>query len=108
MSEIVDVYIGKRLRWRRRSLGLTQTELASTCGLRFQQIHKYETATNHMSAAMLWRVSVALGVEVQYFYEGLSQANTSTGAAGSSLAPGSAEPVQAVGALRWARDQAGT
>lgn len=100
MSETVDIYIGKRLRWRRRSLGLTQAELASTCGVRFQQIHKYETASNHISAAMLWRVAMALGVGVQYFYEGLGQAATSPDAAGGSFDAGATEPVRAMGANR--------
>ena len=81
MSEIVDVYIGKRLRWRRRSLGLTQSDLGSICGVRFQQIQKYESATNHISAAMLWRLAAGLGVEVQYFYEGLDRSRTSAAAA---------------------------
>jgi transcriptional regulator with XRE-family HTH domain len=73
MSEIVDLYLGKRLRSRRKLLGLTQAELGAICGVRFQQIQKYECATNHMSAAMLWRLAAGLGVGVQYFYEGLER-----------------------------------
>ena len=72
MSEIINVHIGKRLRQRRRILGLTQTELATNCGVRFQQIQKYECAVRQMSAAMLWRIADALGVNAQYFYEGLA------------------------------------
>jgi transcriptional regulator with XRE-family HTH domain len=71
MSEIVNIHIGRRLRQRRKILGLTQTELAASCGLRFQQIQKYECAVRQMSAAMLWRIARALGVGAQYFYEGL-------------------------------------
>ncbi|THD52142.1 helix-turn-helix transcriptional regulator [Phenylobacterium sp.] len=71
MSEIVNIHIGRRLRQRRKILGLTQTELAANCGLRFQQIQKYECAVRQMSAAMLWRIAHALGVGAQYFYEGL-------------------------------------
>ena len=73
MSEMVDLYIGKRLRRRRKMLGLTQAQLGSICGVRFQQIQKYESAQNHMSAAMLWRLAGPLGVGVQYFYEGLER-----------------------------------
>ncbi|HEX3365657.1 helix-turn-helix transcriptional regulator [Phenylobacterium sp.] len=71
MTEIVDVHLGRRLRQRRRLLHLTQSDLAATCGVGFQQIQKYECATHRISAAMLWRLAGALGVGTQYFYEGL-------------------------------------
>jgi transcriptional regulator with XRE-family HTH domain len=71
MSEIVDVHLGRRLRQRRRLLCLTQSDLGTSCGVRFQQIQKYECGRNSMSAAMLWRLAGALGVGTQYFYEGL-------------------------------------
>ncbi len=70
MQENLDLYVGKRVRWRRRLLGLSQTELAELIGVRYQQIQKYEAAVNRLSAARLWRLARALGVEVQYFYEG--------------------------------------
>ena len=38
MATDVDIYVGKRLRRRRRLLGLTQQDLASQVGVRFQQI----------------------------------------------------------------------
>lgn len=71
MSENVDLHLGKRLRRRRRLMGLSLSDLGGMCGVSFQQIQKYECAANHMSAAMIWRISGALGVGVQYFYEGL-------------------------------------
>jgi transcriptional regulator with XRE-family HTH domain len=71
MSEIVDVHLGRRLRHRRRLLRLTQSDLATSCGVRFQQIQKYECGRNSISAAMLWRLASALEVGTQYFYEGL-------------------------------------
>ena len=52
MDEI-DIHLGRRLRRRRRLLGLTQQELAHACGVRFQQIQKYECAANRMSAGAL-------------------------------------------------------
>ena len=67
----IDLHLGRRLRWRRRMMGLTQAGLGTMCGVRFQQIQKYESAANRMSAAMIWRTATALGVGVQYFYEGL-------------------------------------
>ena len=72
MSNDIDVYLGKRLRRRRRLLGLTQQQLAGTVGVRFQQIQKYECGANRISAARLWQLSEALEVPVGYFYDGLS------------------------------------
>ena len=72
MDEI-DMHLGRRLRRRRRLLGLTQQELAMACGVRFQQIQKYECAANRMSAARLWQLAEVLEIPVSYFYEGLTR-----------------------------------
>lgn len=72
MSRDIDIHLGRRLRRRRRLLGLTQQQLAGACGVRFQQIQKYECAANRMSAARLWQLAEVLEVPVSYFYEGLS------------------------------------
>jgi len=73
MGNDIDVYLGKRLRRRRRLLGLTQQQLAGVVGVRFQQIQKYECGANRISAARLWQLSEALEVPVGYFYDGLSE-----------------------------------
>jgi transcriptional regulator with XRE-family HTH domain len=70
VNEILDLYVGKRLRRRRRILGLSQAALGDLVGVRFQQIQKYEAGINRLSAARLWMLACALGVDVQYFYEG--------------------------------------
>ena len=75
MGDDIDFHLGKRLRRRRRLLGLTQQQLASACGVRFQQIQKYECGANRISAARLWRIAEALDVEVGYFYEGLGESH---------------------------------
>ena len=72
MGNDIDLHLGKRLRRRRRLLGLTQQQLADSVGVRFQQIQKYECGANRISAARLWRLSEALEVPVGYFYDGLS------------------------------------
>jgi len=72
MTDLIDLHLGRRLRKRRRILGLTQQQLAGACGVRFQQIQKYERALNRMSAARLWQLAEVLEVPVSYFYEGLS------------------------------------
>ena len=67
----IDEHIGARLRQRRRLLRMTQQDLAQPCGLRFQQIQKYECGDNAMTAARLWQLATALGVPIGYFFEGL-------------------------------------
>ena len=78
MGNDIDVHLGKRLRRRRRLLGLTQQQLAGTVGVRFQQIQKYECGANRISAARLWQLSEALEVPVGYFYDGLSDTRRET------------------------------
>lgn len=78
-ADHIDVHIGRRLRRRRRLLGLTQQQLAGSCGVRFQQIQKYECGANRISAARLWKISEALQVPVGYFYDGLADAAASGG-----------------------------
>ena len=71
MKEGVDIVIGRRLRARRRLLGLSQQALGSACGVTFQQIHKYESAVCRLSANMLWKLAGALDVEMTYFFSGI-------------------------------------
>ena len=72
MTNEIDRHLGKRLRQRRRTLGLTQQQIAEAVGVRFQQIQKYECGANRISAARLWQLSSALEVPVGYFYDGLA------------------------------------
>jgi len=72
MISDIDLHVGKRLRRRRRLLGLTQQQLAESVGIRFQQIQKYECGANRVSASRLFELAESLDVPVQYFYEGLS------------------------------------
>lgn len=71
MSRRVDVYVGRRLRQRRVAMGLTQAELAGKVGVRFQQIQKYETGANRISASRLWDVAEVLQAPVSYFFRGM-------------------------------------
>ena len=73
MANAIDLHVGKRLRRRRRLLGLTQQQLAESIGIRFQQIQKYECGANRVTASRLYELAVALNVPVNYFFEGLQQ-----------------------------------
>jgi len=74
MATDIDLHLGRRLRRRRRLLGLTQQQLALAVGIRFQQIQKYECGANRISAARLWQLAEALETPVAYFYDGLAEA----------------------------------
>lgn len=74
MATDIDLHLGRRLRRRRRLLGLTQQQLAVQVGIRFQQIQKYECGANRISAARLWQLAEALETPISYFYDGLAEA----------------------------------
>ncbi|WP_212525408.1 helix-turn-helix transcriptional regulator [Actibacterium sp. MT2.3-13A] len=73
MKHPVDVHVGKRIRHRRWMVGMTQQQLAERVGIKFQQIQKYETGMNRVSASRLWDIADALEVPVSFFFEGLDQ-----------------------------------
>lgn len=81
MAHKVDVHVGKRIRQRRWLTGMTQQALAERVGIKFQQIQKYETGANRVSASRLWDIADALGVEVAFFFEGLQEDETAAHAA---------------------------
>ncbi|WP_084860619.1 helix-turn-helix domain-containing protein [Salibaculum halophilum] len=70
MKHPVDVHVGKRIRHRRWMTGTTQQTLADKVGIKFQQIQKYETGMNRVSASRLWDIAHALGVDIAFFFEG--------------------------------------
>ncbi len=74
MKHPVDAHVGKRIRHRRWMLGMTQQQLADRVGIKFQQIQKYETGMNRVSASRLWEISEVLGVSIGFFFEGLDGA----------------------------------
>lgn len=73
MTHPVDTHVGKRIRHRRWLIGMTQQQLAEQVGIKFQQIQKYETGANRVSASRLWDIADALGVPVSFFFEGIEE-----------------------------------
>ncbi len=67
----IDEHIGQRMQLRRVMLGMSQKDLAKICGVTFQQIQKYETAGNRISASRLFELSAALDTPVSFFFAGL-------------------------------------
>jgi transcriptional regulator with XRE-family HTH domain len=70
METNFNTHLGKKLRMRRLSLGLTQTKVAQAINVTFQQIQKYEKGTNGVSSSRLLQLSQFLKVPIIHFYEG--------------------------------------
>ncbi len=70
----VDVHVGSRLRLRRKLLGMTQTDLGDAIGVRFQQVQKYESGKNRVSASRLCDLARVLHVPIDFFFEDMPTA----------------------------------
>lgn len=70
-SSKVDRHVGARLRQRRELNGMSQELLAEQIGVSFQQLQKYETGVNRISAGRLYAIAKALKVSTEFFYLGL-------------------------------------
>jgi transcriptional regulator with XRE-family HTH domain len=81
MAHPVDIHVGQRVRQRRWVLGMTQQRLGDNVGIKFQQIQKYETGTNRISASRMWDIAAAMEVPVSFFFEGLDGQAPDTGGA---------------------------
>lgn len=60
----VDVQVGARVRLLRKQRNMSQTHLGEAIGVSFQQLQKYERASNRMSISMLSRIAATLGTTV--------------------------------------------
>jgi len=87
MAHPVDVHVGKRIRHRRWLVGVTQQQLAETVGIKFQQIQKYETGANRVSASRLWDIAESLEVDVSFFFSGLQNEDAAFGDAEAGAVP---------------------
>jgi transcriptional regulator with XRE-family HTH domain len=65
---VEDIEIGRKIRTLRLERGLSQSRLANGIGLSFQQLQKYESGANRVSAGRLQRIAALLGVPVMVFY----------------------------------------
>ncbi len=80
MKHPVDVHVGKRVRHRRWMVGMTQQQLGEAVGIKFQQIQKYETGMNRVSASRLWDIAKVMDVSISFFFEGLEDENATAAA----------------------------
>jgi transcriptional regulator with XRE-family HTH domain len=65
----VDRYIGARMRERRFALSISQEQLGRKLDVSFQQIQKYESGKNRVSAARLFEICKALNVSLSSMFE---------------------------------------
>ena len=66
----VDIFIGNKIRELRLALGLSREQLSQNIGVTHQQLEKYETAKNRISAGRLLVIANALGESVADLYDG--------------------------------------
>ena len=64
----IDAFVGTRIALRRAALGLSQTALATRLGISFQQVQKYESGSNRVSASRLHQIAMALALPVMRFF----------------------------------------
>lgn len=69
----VDVHVGGRLRLLRTARRLSLEELGRRIGVTYQQIQKYETGANRISASTLYRIAQTFEMSLTYFFEGLGE-----------------------------------
>jgi transcriptional regulator with XRE-family HTH domain len=102
----VDRAIGARLRARRKSMKLSQTELANRIGVSFQQVQKYERGANRVAGSTLVAIAAALEVTVGWLVgeEGAGDAEDDVLAA--LALHGAVELLQAFGAIPGLRARA--
>jgi transcriptional regulator with XRE-family HTH domain len=70
-SRRVDHHVGERIRLRRTELGLTQEQLAEALDVSYQQVQKYETGANRISAGRIFEIARKLRVDISYLFDGL-------------------------------------
>jgi transcriptional regulator with XRE-family HTH domain len=70
MFHPIDLHVGKRIRFKRKMIGLTQSDLGGKVDLTFQQIQKYEKGENRVSASKLYQIAQILDTNVSFFFDG--------------------------------------
>lgn len=76
MVHPVDVHVGRKVKELRTLRNLTQQNVANSLNISFQQLQKYETGGNRISASRLYELARLLNVQTPYFFEGLAGEKT--------------------------------
>ena len=67
---LVDEFVGSRLRKRRLALGLSQEELGQAIGVTCLEVRDYEIGAARVGAGQLVHVASALEVDLDFFFDG--------------------------------------
>ena len=67
---IIDPYVGSRIRTYRKKLGWTLLEMGKKLELSPQQVQKYEQGKTRISVSSLYKISLIMAVNCEYFFEG--------------------------------------
>ncbi len=71
MGHPTDRHVGRQVCIARQAKGLNQAALGEILGISFQQVHKYESGENRISASRLWEIAKILDTPVSSLFEGL-------------------------------------
>jgi transcriptional regulator with XRE-family HTH domain len=67
----IDRHLADQIRSHRQAINMTQDHLGQELGVTFQQIQKYESGKNRLSAARLYEICQVFGVPIASMFEGL-------------------------------------
>ncbi len=70
IEKALDEHIGRAIRGRRHALEQSQVALADAVNRSFQQMQKYETGANRVSASLLYTIADAQGVDLMFYFVG--------------------------------------
>lgn len=79
----IDIAVGANLKLLRTMRGRSQEWLAEACGVTFQQIQKYETGFNRVSASRLVKIADALMYPISDFFEEVGSGKVTPTATGA-------------------------
>lgn len=85
-ASAIDKHVGTRVRMRRMLIGMSQEKLGEALGITFQQIQKSEKGSNRIGASRLHHIASVLGVDVEFFFQGVPAAPGSEESTRVSLA----------------------
>lgn len=71
MVHPTDRHVGRQIRTARQAKGLNQGALGEILGISFQQVQKYESGENRISASRLWEIAKGLDTPISALFEGL-------------------------------------
>jgi len=75
-EKFIEDHVAARIRLRRGLLGMSQSDLARSLGITFQQVQKYERGSNRVSVGKLYKLAEVLDVPLTFFFDDLNAGPT--------------------------------